>query len=45
MQIKIVFPPTFPTVSKTFRLDYDRTVQQVVVDVAAAMHFKARSYN
>jgi hypothetical protein len=41
IQIKIVFPPTFPTVSKMFRLDYDRTVQQVVIDVAAAMHFKA----
>ncbi len=41
IQIKIVFPPTFPAVSKTFRLDYERTVQQVVIDVAAAMHFKA----
>jgi hypothetical protein len=25
IQIKIVFPPTFPAVSKTFRIDYERT--------------------
>jgi hypothetical protein len=41
IQIKVVFPPTFPAVSKTFRLDYDTTVHKCVMDVAAAMHFKA----
>ena len=41
VQVKVVFPPTFPAVSKTFRLLYDRTVQEAVIEVAAAMHFNA----
>lgn len=41
VQVKIVFPPTFPSKSKTFKLDYDLTVHQAVLDIAAAMRFQA----
>lgn len=43
VQIKIVFPPNFPVVSKMFRVKYDLTVQQTVLDIASAMHFKVNT--